>query len=66
MGTCGCNMASFSLRDGTSSSPEHILRVRLGNLPVTVASFLFSKVIKTTPASGTEGGLRVLMGIKPS
>lgn len=46
--------------------PEHILRVRLGNLPVTVASFLFSKVIKTTPASGTEGGLGVLMGIKPS
>lgn len=45
--------------------PERVLWVRLGNLPVTVASFLFSKVIKTIPALLTEGGLGVLMRITP-
>lgn len=65
MGTCGCNMASFSLHDGTRSSTRTHLVRRLGNLPITVASFLFSKVIKTIPALLTEGGSGVLKRLEP-
>lgn len=64
-GTYGCNMASFSLHDGTSLSTKMLLVSKARqSLSITVASFLFSKVIKTTPAWLTEDGLGVLILIK--
>lgn len=60
-------MASFSLHDGTSSSTTRMLLVRKAgqSLCITVASLLFSNVIKTIPAWLTEGGFGVLIRIKP-
>lgn len=66
-GTCGCNMASFSFHDGTSSSTRTLLVSKARqSLPITVASFLFSKIIKTVRAWLTEGGFEVLIRIKPA
>lgn len=65
-GTCGCSMASFSLRDGTSQSTRTLLVSKARQpLCITVASFLFSKVIKTIPAWLTEAGFGVVIRIKP-
>lgn len=55
----------ISLHDGTSQSTGMLLVSKARqSLCITVASFLFSKVIKTTPAWLTEGGFGVLICIK--
>lgn len=56
-GTCGCNMASFSLHDGTSSATTRTLLVSkaVQSLCITVVSFLFKNVIKTIICLITRG-----------